>query len=429
MPEKDHSTHVPCAAADRAAAAARNLGAPEHTRDDAALAAALEAAEPGLAAAIGARQPHLYSATAVYAARADVERMQAIIAAIETAVAHPAYRAATLAHAPATAARESAAHGVFMGYDFHLAPDGPKLIEINTNAGGALLQALLLRAQRPAPGWVHGPLAPEALAATFVAMLHEEWRTRGAARALASVAIVDDRPAEQYLYPEFRLCAALLRNHGLQAPIADAAELMLCHGRVWCEQTPLDLIYNRLTDFALAEPAHTAVREAWLRDLAVVSPHPRVHALYADKRNLVYLSDPGFLRDLGLDDASVALLADAVPRTVTVNAERADYFWDTRRQWFFKPAGGYGGRAAYRGDKLTRRVFGEILAGTYVAQALVPPPERLVEVDGAAVALKYDVRNFAYRGAVQLLAARLYRGQTTNFRTPGGGLAPVRYPA
>ena len=27
--------------------------------------------------------------------------------------------------------------GFFMGYDFHLGPDGPRLIETNTNAGGA----------------------------------------------------------------------------------------------------------------------------------------------------------------------------------------------------------------------------------------------------------------------------------------------------
>ena len=29
------------------------------------------------------------------------------------------------------------------------------------------------------------------------------------------------------------------------------------------------------------------------------------------------------------------------------------------------------------------------------------------------------------RGSLQLFAARLYQGQTTNFRTPGGGFAPV----
>jgi hypothetical protein len=41
--------------------------------------------------------------------------------------------------------------------------------------------------------------------------------------------------------------------------------------------------------------------------------------------------------------------------------------------------------------------------------------------------LKFDLRNYAYDGAVLGVAARLYQGQTTNFRTPGGGFAPV-YP-
>ena len=44
---------------------------------------------------------------------------------------------------------------------------------------------------------------------------------------------------------------------------------------------------------------------------------------------------------------------------------------------------------------------------------------------GASVDLKMDLRNYVYRGEVQLVTARLYQGQTTNFRTPGGGFAPV----
>ncbi len=43
--------------------------------------------------------------------------------------------------------------------------------------------------------------------------------------------------------------------------------------------------------------------------------------------------------------------------------------------------------------------------------------------------MKVDVRNYAYDATVQLQAARLYQGQTTNFRTPGGGFAPVFCPA
>jgi len=90
---------------------------------------------------------------------------------------------------------------------------------------------------------------------------------------------------------------------------------------------------------------------------------------------------------------------------------------------FFKPNSGYGSRGAYRGDKLTRRVFGEILQSAYIAQKLAMPGERRVS---EMESLKYDVRCYTYNGVIQLAAARLYQGQTTNFRTPGGGFAPVR---
>jgi hypothetical protein len=36
-----------------------------------------------------------------------------------------------------------------------------------------------------------------------------------------------------------------------------------------------------------------------------------------------------------------------------------------------------------------------------------------------------DIRAYVYAGEILMLAARLYQGQTTNFRTPGGGFAPV----
>ncbi len=39
--------------------------------------------------------------------------------------------------------------------------------------------------------------------------------------------------------------------------------------------------------------------------------------------------------------------------------------------------------------------------------------------------MKFDVRNYVYDGAVQWLAARVYQGQVTNFRTPEGGFAAV----
>ncbi|MDP1644914.1 MAG: hypothetical protein Q8K35_00480 [Thiobacillus sp.] len=106
-------------------------------------------------------------------------------------------------------------------------------------------------------------------------------------------------------------------------------------------------------------------------------------------------------------------------------ALRVDELWTQRHTPFFKPASGYGSKAAYRGDKLTRWMWAEILAGDSVAQAIAPPSERLTQVDGAEAGLKPDVRACAHACAIQLVAARLCAGQTTNFRTPGGGFAPV----
>jgi hypothetical protein len=70
-------------------------------------------------------------------------------------------------------------------------------------------------------------------------------------------------------------------------------------------------------------------------------------------------------------------------------------------------------------------VFQQILARPYVAQVVAPTSTRRVVSDGLESDLRVDVRNYWQGGETLLRAARLYRGQTTNFRTPGGGFAPV----
>ena len=123
---------------------------------------------------------------------------------------------------------------------------------------------------------------------------------------------------------------------------------------------------------------------------AVITPHPRAHALYADKRNLMLLSDPQALAALGVDVATVDCVQRGVPQTVTVNPENGAKFWSERKRWFFKPPAGFGSRAAYRGDKLTKRVFEEILAGDYIAQEIAPPSEHPVPVGEETVTMKAD---------------------------------------
>lgn len=119
------------------------------------------------------------------------------------------------------------------------------------------------------------------------------------------------------------------------------------------------------------------------------------------------------------------ILLKSIPRTQIVTASDADRLWTERRKLFFKPVAGYGGRATYRGEKITKRVWQDILAGDYVAQALVIPGERSIGSTDNPSSLKFDLRVYVYDGKVQWTAARMYQGQTTNFRTPGGGFAPV----
>lgn len=252
-----------------------------------------------------------------------------------------------------------------MGYDFHLGAAGPKLIEVNTNAGGAFLNALLARAQR-----VCCPEVEQAFKlplvinfdSELIQMFHAEWAIQRGGEKLKRIALVDDEPESQYLYPEFLLARQTFIRHGIDAVVADAVQLRFRRGKLWAGEAPIDLVYNRLVDFSLERPQHSALREAYLAGAVVVTPNPRNHALLADKRNLTLLSDAARLCSFGLP-AELARQSTQVPRTVRVWPDNATELWETRKDFFFKPATGHGAKAVYRGDKLTRGVWQQILAG------------------------------------------------------------------
>ena len=396
--------------------------------DDQRLTQALASSD--LEAIVRDRCPHAFAARPVFVSSADVDRMAAVVRAVEYVVALPAYRETVMAAAPSIARHcPQGTRGVFFGYDFHLDRGRLSLIEINTNAGGAMLSAIAARAQRSCCEAVEH-LLPEtppvdALERGIVAMFRNEWRLAGRHTPLRRIAIVDADPPSQYLYPEFLLFRRLFKKHGLDAVICDPSALRFEAGGLWVDNTRIDLVYNRLTDFNLAEACSRPLREAYLADAVVLTPYPQAHALYADKRNLTLFSDDARLHELGVPEPARELLAQTVPRTRRVRSEDGDAWWSERRGLFFKPRAGFGSRAAYRGDKLTRRVWEQILAGDYVAQNLVAPGTRAVDGEAGTHPLKFDLRNYVYDQTVQWVAARLYQGQTTNFRTPGGGFAPT----
>lgn len=403
---------------------------PQRLREQLETAEALQ----GMTQALATSHPHLFSQTAVFLDPAVHATLARTVAALTRVMALPAYQQRALAQAGPIAQNDWGPQGVFMGFDFHLSAQGPRLIEINTNAGGALLNAALARAHRACCESMHGVFDAwtdlTQLDQVFFDMFLQEWHSQRGSQPLRTLLIVDDAPHTQYLAPEFELARHLFQRRGIHAVVADPQELQWHDGALWHptlpEGLPVDLVYNRLTDFDLSEPRHTALREAYAAGAAVVTPHPRAHALQANKRNLITLGDDALLASWGATPSDRTLLQAAVPHTMDVTTENADTLWAQRRQWFFKPVAGYGAKAAYRGDKLTKRVWGDILeSGDFIAQALVPPSERLVEVDGVPTRLKVDVRAYSYCGTVQLLAARTYSGQTTNMRTPGGGFCPV----
>ncbi len=189
------------------------------------------------------------------------------------------------------------------------------------------------------------------------------------------------------------------------------------------EGETVDLVYNRLVDFSFERPENAALRSAYDRGLAVVTPNPHNHALFADKRNLTILSDPLELREMGVTPSNGAALG-FIPRTVMVTAENAAELWSRRKTLFFKPTRGHGSKAVYRGDKLTRGV------GTTSARVVMSrrtsPPRRSASFTstGGEETRKMDVRLYTYDGAVLVAAARLYQGQATNFRTRAAASHP-----
>ncbi len=373
--------------------------------------------------------PTLLAPVPVFLAQRDVGRIREIVEAVEAAVTTEAYREPVLARLPAAARVDRGALGMFLGFDFHLSPEGPKLIEINTNPGGALLEVYLGLAQDPCCDRVERLVeradATE-LESALLDVFREEFRRERTRSELRSVVIVDEDPPGQFLYPEMLLFSGLLERNGIRARVADPGKLVLQERRLLLEGEPVDLVYNRLTDFALESPRNAVLRKALLEGAAVVTPGPRAHALYANKGNLIALTDSDLLRSWNVEPRLVEVLTRGIPRTVRVTPENADQLWSERRELFFKPLAGYGSRGTYRGSKLTRRVWQSILDSDYVAQERVPPSERQVPTEeGEPRALKLDVRCYTYAGRVLLFGARLYHGQTTNMRTEGGGLASV----
>lgn len=354
------------------------------------------------------------------------QQMQDFIALYHQVTSSQAFRNSVRKDIPDIAKHPVASHSVFDGYDFHITPTGPKLIEVNTNAGGSYLnqsnQAVFYGC---CSGYLQSPDLGD-YENNILAMFRNEFALQyGGTKPLETIVILDQNPRQQFLYFEMQLFKKLFQRSGISTFIADPGELVFKNGHLWINHLPVDLIYNRHTDFYLQTPEMAMIKQAYLNNSVVLTPHPSAYGFRADKRLLTYFSDTEFLRQIGLKQDQIALLQTVIPQTIPVTDSNQELLWKTRRQWFFKPAVGFGSKAVYRGSKITQKVWDTLLNQHYVAQAFIEPSKRLIQVDKQNYLLKADLRHYVYNGKIQQTVSRLYQGQATNLRTKGGGFSPV----
>jgi hypothetical protein len=191
----------------------------------------------------------LFSNVAAFVSTETLIEMVQVVDAVEAAARLPRYREAVFSWAPPIAGLDFGPIGVLMGYDFHLTVGGPRLIEVNTNAGGAFINAPLARAQRVCCAGANSPfkLSPsQDFGSRIVDMFTDEWRSQRGSGSAKMIAIVDDSPIEQHLFPEFTLAKALLQKRDLETVIADAKDLVFDGEALLFGGRPIDLVYNRL---------------------------------------------------------------------------------------------------------------------------------------------------------------------------------------
>jgi len=352
--------------------------------------------------------------------RQDLRQMLALVRLLFRLSQSESYRQQVLPRLPEVGRFDPGHAALMMGYDFHLTAAGPRLIEVNTNAGGGYI-AWLSEAQ--AQG--HDPiiLSPRIENRLF-ASFQKEWQDfSGGRQELRRIILLDEEPEEQPLYPEMVACRDWLQQQGLAAEIAAPEQLQADEGGVFHQGQKIDLIYNRHCDFYLETAAMAGVRSSYLGGSVCLSPNPFAYGLLADKRRMVLWSDRQALAAMGLATADQNLLLQLVPQSRLLADYNPDQLWEERKKLIFKPVDRFGSRGVLMGKSITRKRFATLEPETTLVQEVVTPS---VEKAADGQEFKADLRLFVYRDRLLGVGARLYQGQVTNLRTEGGGFAPVR---
>jgi len=308
-------------------------------------------------------------------------------------------------------------YSVLMGYDFHITEEQQvKLIEVNTNSGGLWLACRCYES--------NAQQFPEKLANKLLHSFINEYQLFCQSQKARPqlIAIVDQQPEMQFLYPEMQVFVKLFQQAGIKTVIIDPADIDAKETALYYQGQRIDLIYNRHCDFYLQSPEMRVIADAWKNQSVCLTPNPRIYGLLADKQRMADWSQPGFFKEL-LSPKQASCLQEAIPYTQPLHTYPKDDLWAERKKWVFKPANGYASRGVYVGEKLTKNKFNSLEPQATLVQQRIKPS---VTVTPDGTRFKTDFRLFVYRDTVTAVSARIYQGQVTNLRTPGGGFSKVR---
>ncbi len=291
-----------------------------------------------------------------------------------------------------------------MSYDFHVNSDQKlELIEINTNASFLALGLELYDFHKIKNAV---PFTEKNLVDMFL----NEIKLCGMNPSLnkgqpaPKITIADSKPAEQRLYVEFLVYQQIFRKHGILSDIIDIENINENSG----------MIYNRYTDFYLQNESSKKIKELFNSEKINLSPQPWDYFLLADKQRLIDWNE----------QTEYPKPSSLLPVYDLGKADK-EFIWKERKHLFFKPKNSFGSKQAYRGASISKTTFENVFSDQFIAQKISNPSEIEETFEDKPMKYKYDLRCYAYQDQLQMIIARLYQGQTTNLRAPGGGFACV----
>lgn len=324
--------------------------------------------------------------------------------------------------------------------DAFLTPEGPRFIEVNSDApagfgygdGMAAVFAALPVFRAFAAGRRVSYLPSSS---ALVEAVLAQWPRASPPR----VAIVDW--ADVRTRADQELLREVFRERGIDCCLADPRDLAVRRGRLVAGDSNVDLVYRRgvLAELVAREEEVRPLLEAYRSGIAVFVNSFRCQ-LSEDKALFALLTDESSGPLLSPEERT--FVAGCVPwtrkveeRWTTRDGQPIDllpHAIERRSELVLKPAHGYGGRAVFVGDETTpadwEKALREGLGAAWVVQERVAIPEEpfpVFEEGGLAFAsLKVNANPFYVAGRDVGAVTRVSRSAVINV-SAGGGSVPT----